>query len=320
MAKQIGNFNGRTLYSDKRVQGIVNLRVNFADGSWIDMASGEKYVRGHDDITIDPPFSGSSSIEKVTVGPKTYTALNLYVRNVPACAIIVEPHVEDTVVVTLNGNKADVDALRVKHESDTVYIEGAEGQSGGGINISGDSIHIGGIGRGNVMSVGNIRMGGISISDNNIVMMGGSGSEPQATIRVKVPKGAKVNLNGEWHSANVGNTEGNLTVSASGGGDVNAGRIKNANIAIKGSSDVTIDEANGNVSIRIMGSGDVRVNGGTIGSLNTDIMGSGDVNIRTEAEEADLSVMGSGDIYVAGVKNRPSKNVSGTGSIHVGNW
>lgn len=320
MAKQIGNFNGRALYSDKSVQSINNLRVNFSDGSWIDMASGEKYVRGHDDIMIDPPFSGSSSIEKVTVGPKTYAATNLDIRNVPACAVSVEPHAENTVIVVLHGNKAKVETLLVKHESDTVYIESAEVRSGGGINISGGSIHIGGIGRGNVMSVGNIRMGGISISGNNIIMIGGSGSEPQATITVKVPKGVKVNLHGEWHSAKVGNTEGNLTVSASGGGNVSAGRIKNANIAIKGSSDVAIDEANGNVSIRIMGSGDVHVNGGTIGSLNTDIMGSGDVYIHTETDEADLSVMGSGDIYVARVKNRPSKNVSGTGSIKVGNW
>ncbi|PWU23368.1 hypothetical protein C5B42_03210 [Candidatus Cerribacteria bacterium 'Amazon FNV 2010 28 9'] len=320
MANQILNFNGRTLYSNKAVRSITNSRVTFADGSWVDMSSGEKYVRGQDDIVIDPPFFGPSSVEKATIGPTIYDAFNLDIRNVPACVVVVQPHTENTVVVTISGNKPSVDSVTVKHEGDTVYVGGAEGPSiGSGINISGGSIHIGSVGRGNLMS--NINIGGVSIVSGNVIIGGGSGgSQPQATITVSVPKGAKVNLNGDWYSANVGNTEGNLFINSTGSGDVQVGKVKNATVIIKGSSDVEIDEAQGNVSIRIIGAGDVRIKGGAIGSLNTDIIGSGDVTIRTEAEEADLNVVGAGDIYVSRVKKRPSKNVTGAGSIKVGNW
>ncbi len=320
MANQIGSFNGRALSSNKSVQSVSNMRVNFSDGSWVDMSSGEKYVRGFDDIVIDPPFTAAgASTEKVTIGPKSYEALHLEIRDVPGCAINVQPVIgSTTVTVTLSGNKSTVDALKIAQDLDTVRIEGASAQAKGGINISGSNISIGGIGRGNSFS--SISMNGMSIIGGNISVGGGRGSEAQATITVSVPQGAKVSIIGDWHSADIGNTDGNLIVKASGVGDVEAGRIKNATISIQGSSDVNIDEANGNVSLRIMGSGDICINGGKIGTLNADIMGSGDVSIRTEAEEADLTVMGSGDIYVARVKNRPSKNASGSGDIKVGNW
>jgi hypothetical protein len=322
MPQQVVTINGRTVYSSKRMSGLLDGVVRFTDGSWINVLTGEKYVRGNDDIVVDPPFSDASSIEKTTVGPVEYSAQNLSISDVANSAIVVKSHKSDKIFVTVSGNKDEVDGIIVRKDGNTVTIEGKRGnQSSGGINISNGNIQISGSGsRGNFMSIGGISIGGLNLHGNNIMIMGGGNSEPLATITVLVPENANVSLQGNWHSADIGNINGDLTVSATGNGDVQAGKVKNASISISGSSDVTIEYLNGDAMISTMGSGDVQIGGGKANSLVVKTMGSGDVTIRAEAVNASLSSMGSSDIYVRSVVNRPSKSSLGTGSIKVGNW
>jgi hypothetical protein len=328
MAQLVGTFNGRRLYSDKAVAVTVNMKVNFADGSWIDMQSGIKYANGIDDIRVDPPFSAAdtANTERMTLGPQTFTnATEISIRDVSTAAILVETCEGKDISVTLEGDQTEVNSLTVKREGDTVYVYGPENQiSGNGITMrSGNSItHIGGQISGSHVSIGGISIMGGNIFGNGNVVINGNGfsaTKPQVTVTVKVPKGTKVSLSGRWMIAQVGDTEGELNISAIMGG-VKAGRVKNSRISIKGPADVTLAEVIGNLDVRIMGSGDFDAKSGKIDNLDISIIGSGDADINAEATSADLSVTGSGDIVVDKVINRPSRDIRGSGSIRVRNW
>lgn len=327
MSQLVASINGKKVYSDKAVDSIVNTRITFADGSWCDVATGQIVNKGPGYVNIGSPEEGAS--EKVTEGPKTYSARNLEVRDVVA-DLDVQVHQASNVEVTIVGPASEVKGIRVNQQGDTVVIEGEGGEAtGGGVTIisgRGSSVTRVGRIRGASVVIGGgtiIRRGGGSIIAGDIVggqnvVITGNG-ENQTKITVKVPKGSAVNLSGVSGNSVVGDTDGTLQVNTSDG-NVNAGRVSNATLSVQGSSDINIREVNGVLTISIMGSGDVRVDSGKVSALAINVMGSGDATFNGQAETATLTVMGSGDIRVANVKNRPSKNVMGSGSIRVSNW
>lgn len=327
MSQLVATINSKKVYSDKTVDSIVNTRVNFADGSWCDVATGQIVNKGPGFINIGSSEEGTS--EKVTDGPRTYSARNLEVRDIVA-DLNVLVHETSAVEVTIGGPANEVKGIRVTQHGDTVVIEGEGGEAtGGGVTIiSGRGRSVTRVGRirGASVVIGGgtiVRRGGGSIFAGDIVsgqnvIIGGNG-ESQTTIIVKVPKGASVNLSGVSGNSVVGDTDGALEVNASDG-SVSAGRVTNATLSVQGSSDINIREVNGVLTMSIMGSGDVRVDDGSVSALAINVMGSGDATFEGQAETATLTVMGSGDIRVASVKNRPSKNVMGSGNIRVGNW
>ena len=309
---QVANINGKKVFSDKQVASIINTRVTFTDGSWCDVATGEVVNKGQGFINIGS--SAEESGEKITVGPKTFSANALEVRDIIA-DLDVQVHQANTIEVIIVGPANEVKNIHIKQEGNTVVVEGEDGEASGA-----DVTIISGRG-GSFTRVGRISGSGVviggSIRGTSIISGGG---ENLTKVTVKVPKGASLNLSDIEGKTRLGDTEGSLRLHIGGGGDVNVGKVQKVNAKISGSGRVAISSIQGNAKLRVSGSGDFSVAGGDIGELEADVSGSGDINIRATVQEADLSVSGSGDIYVFKVVNRPQKHLSGSGSIRVGNW
>ncbi|OGM28509.1 hypothetical protein A2962_00780 [Candidatus Woesebacteria bacterium RIFCSPLOWO2_01_FULL_39_61] len=321
---QVANINGKKVFSDKQVASIINTRVTFTDGSWCDVATGEVVNKGQGFINIGS--SAEESGEKITVGPKTFSANALEVRDIIA-DLDVQVHQANTIEVIIVGPANEVKNIHIKQEGNTVVVEGEDGEASGADvtiisgrggsftrvgRISGSGVVIGGSIRGTSIISGDVVFG------RNVIISGGG--ENLTKVTVKVPKGASLNLSDIEGKTRLGDTEGSLRLHIGGGGDVNVGKVQKVNAKISGSGRVAISSIQGNAKLRVSGSGDFSVAGGDIGELEADVSGSGDINIRATVQEADLSVSGSGDIYVFKVVNRPQKHLSGSGSIRVGNW
>ena len=138
---------------------------------------------------------------------------------------------------------------------------------------------------------------------------------------------------GHW---NVANTEGpvslsiagsgdlragtstGLEISISGSGSVTAGATRGLEVSIGGSGDVIVARVDGPTEMSIAGSGDVRVRGGTSPNLSIGIAGSGDVDFAGVAGDVDVSMVGAGDVTVARATGSVSRSIMGGGSVRIG--
>lgn len=316
MSQLVATINGRRVYSDKKMSSIVNSRVEFADGSWCDVGSGRIVNNGPGYISFDSS-EGSATVEKVTEGPKIYSASNLQVLDVAADLDVRVGESGSEIEVTIVGPANEVKAIHVSQRGDIVVVEG-DGGSG-----SGSGVTIISSGRGSSVSVRGGRISGVFQQGSNIfgsqISIGGTDDELQTKITIKVPRGASVNLAGVSGKSVVGDTEGTLRV-AGNNGSISAGRVGNADLGVMGHNDVDVREVNGTLALHIMGSGAIHVENGNVSALSVNVMGSGDAIFEGQAENANLTVMGSGDIRVASIKNFPVRSVMGSGKIRVGNW
>lgn len=313
---QVAIINGRVVCSDKEVASIVNTRISFSDGSWCDVATGQVMNKGRGYINIDSPEEAGD--QKITKGPDVYSGNNLEVCDIVA-DLDVQVHEGVMVEVTIVGPENEVKGIDVATHGSTVLItgKGRTGSSQGITIISGNGKSVTRIGRMTGSSVvlgGGTFIGGII---GNVVTTGAG--ESQTKITVKVPKGASVKLSDIIGECSIGDIEGDLLANA-GSSTIQAGRVGNATLNVKGHSDILISHVNGFLTANIMGSGKVCVDSGKVNMLTFQVMGSGDAIFNGEADNAILSVMGSGDIKVAKVINRPSKNIMGSGDIRIGNW
>ncbi len=315
MTQPIANINGKMVYSDKEVASIFNTRVNFTDGSWCDVSTGQVVNVGQGYISIGSPEESESEI--VTLGPQSFKVQNLEVRDVLA-DLEVLPHPANFIELVITGPADEAKSIEVNQQGDTLVIRGEGGEkAGNGITV------ISGRG-GSISSIGRVHGASIVIGSGSVIAAGrnivvANNDKNRTKITVKVPMGAFINLSGITGSSIIGDTQGALQV-ASCYGDVNAGRMASASLSVSGSSDIVVREVNGPLTANIMGSGDIRVQGGKVSALAINVMGSGDASFNGQAETATLSVMGSGDIRVERVNTRPNKSVMGSGSIRVGNW
>ena len=138
---------------------------------------------------------------------------------------------------------------------------------------------------------------------------------------------------GHW---NVANTEGpvslsiggsgnmragtstDLDISIGGSGEVTAGATRALDVSIGGSGDVIVARVDGPTDVSIGGSGDVQVRGGTAPNLSISIAGSGDVNFAGVAGDVDVSIMGGGDVSVARATGSVSRSIMGGGNVRIG--
>lgn len=138
---------------------------------------------------------------------------------------------------------------------------------------------------------------------------------------------------GYW---NIANTEGPLSLSIAGSGDmragtstgleisiggsgsVTAGATRGLEVSIGGSGDVVVARVEGPTEVSIGGSGDVRVRGGTSPNLSVSIAGSGDVDFAGVAGDVDVSIVGGGDVSVARATGSVSRSIMGGGNVRIG--
>jgi hypothetical protein len=127
---------------------------------------------------------------------------------------------------------------------------------------------------------------------------------------------ASIELNnggcGDW---TIANTEGTMSLSIMGSGDMRAGTSGRLEASIMGSGDIQAGATRG-LEANVMGSGDIsaaRVDG----PVEANIMGSGDINIPGTVTNIEANIMGSGDINVGGATGAVSQSVMGSGNIVV---
>lgn len=138
---------------------------------------------------------------------------------------------------------------------------------------------------------------------------------------------------GYW---NVANTEGPVSLSIAGSGDMRAGTsasldisiagsgsasggvTRDLDVSIAGSGDVAVARIEGPMDVSIAGSGDVVVRDGTSPEVSISIMGSGDVTFGGVAGDVDVSMAGGGDVNIARATGAVSRSIAGSGDIRIG--
>lgn len=142
--------------------------------------------------------------------------------------------------------------------------------------------------------------------------------------------------NGGCGAWNVANTEGPVSLSIGGSGDmragtstalelaiggsgsISAGATRDLEVSIGGSGDVTVARADGSVEVSIGGSGDVDVRQGNAPNVEISIAGSGDVNFGGTAGDVDVSLVGGGDVTIARATGQVSRSIMGGGDVRIG--
>jgi hypothetical protein len=115
---------------------------------------------------------------------------------------------------------------------------------------------------------------------------------------------------GDW---TIANTDGAMSLSIMGSGDMRAGTSGRLEASIMGSGDIHAG-ATGRLEANVMGSGDIsaaRVDG----PVEANIMGSGDINVPGAVTDVEANIMGSGDINVGAATGAVSQSVMGSGTI-----
>lgn len=138
---------------------------------------------------------------------------------------------------------------------------------------------------------------------------------------------------GDW---NVANTDGPVSLSIAGSGDMRAGTSASLDVniagsgsasagatrgldaSIAGSGDVSVARVDGSIDVSIAGSGDVVVRAGDSPNVDISILGSGDVNFGGVAGDVDISLAGGGDVNIARATGSVSRSVAGSGDIRIG--
>jgi len=294
-------IDGVTVSSDKDAAGVNGSRVEFTDGSWCDVVTGDMDNVGPGRITLNG--SSKTSLNKgntLTGEPHSYVAGALRVK-CPMAKINVQPHLGSDLVVAISGPRKQVEQIKVNVVRGVLVIEQASStDSGANVVISGGGIVIGNVsGRG--IHIGNISVGS---------------SQPAVTVDVRVPVGTPVSLIGSMGQAEIGDIEAPVEAAVTAG-DVVIGRITHLDLTIAGSGDVTATKVRGNARIRIKGAGDVRIVSSEIDDLVVSIVGSGDVKVGGTAQQAHLTISGSGDIVVSRVVGDVEKRVNGSGDITI---
>jgi hypothetical protein len=255
--------------------------------------------------------------------------------------VIVEDRAD--IAVEVDPGTSGLPALRVTRNGDDVRIDGGLGRRGlfgrSSIRNCRSGPGTGQPGDGASVEVRNI--GRVSLSDAPLVVIRTPRDvdvDASGAVFGSVGRGASsVELDtsgcGTW---NVANTEGPLSLSIKGSGDMRAGTstaldasiagagsmtagaTQRLEVSVAGAGDVTVARVDGPTDISIAGAGDVRVRAGTAPSLSVSIAGSGDVQFNGVAGDVDISIAGSGDVVVARATGSVSRSIVGAGDIRIG--
>ena len=258
-------------------------------------------------------------------------------------AIVVEDRTD--IAVEIEQGTSSLPALRVSRDGDNVRIDGGLRRrglfSGGGFIRNCRSGPAGGE-PGVGASVEVRRVGRVNLSDAPLIVIRTPRAvdvDASGAVFGSVGRGAtSVDLaNGGCGHWNVANTEGPVSLSVAGSGDMRAGTSTALDISIGGSGSVTagatgaldisiggsgnvvVARVDGPTDVSIGGSGDVVIRAGTAPDLSISIAGSGDVNFGGVAGDVSVSVVGAGDVTVARATGSVSRSVVGSGDVRIGN-
>lgn len=259
--------------------------------------------------------------------------------------VIVEDR--NDVAVEIEQGTSRLPALRVERQRDgDIRVDGGLGRRAGGVNM-GDRIRSCHSGPENAARPGDgawveVRdLGRVNVADAPLVVIrtprdvdvnaGGAvyGSVGRGARTLELGSGGC----GAWH---VANTDGAMSLSIGGSGDiragtstaldvniggsgsVTAGATRALAVNIGGSGDVAVASVQGPLDVNIGGSGDVVVRRGSSPNVSVNIAGSGDVRFDGTARDVDVAIVGSGDVTIARATGNVSRRIMGGGDINIG--
>lgn len=114
-------------------------------------------------------------------------------------------------------------------------------------------------------------------------------------------------------------TSSALEASISGAGSITAGATRGLDVSVSGAGDVVVARVDGPTEISLAGAGDVSVRAGTAPTLSINVAGVGDVDFDGVAGDVDVSLAGVGDVNIARATGSVSRSVAGLGDIRIGN-
>ncbi len=117
---------------------------------------------------------------------------------------------------------------------------------------------------------------------------------------------------GDW---TVANTDGEMSLSIMGSGDMRAGTSSRLEANIMGSGNIGAG-ATRRLEANVMGSGDINA-ARVDGPVEANVMGSGDINIPGAVTSIEANIMGSGDINVGGATGSVTQSIMGSGHVVV---
>ncbi|HLY07039.1 MAG TPA: DUF2807 domain-containing protein [Rhizomicrobium sp.] len=181
------------------------------------------------------------------------------------------------------------------------------------------------------------RLNGISVhqEDGTVVVDGSDSSDNQSVwdwhkwfnfssdwepktsnliVKVTVPRGASVNVDGLVGDATIGDTQGELRFEAAAS-KARIGRVGPAHVSLAGAGHLDIAQVNGPLHLEIGGSGKVTV--GPVQSVDADIGGSGDAQFGAINGGLKLDIAGSGDVSAARVNGPTHIDIAGSGSVKI---
>ncbi|NJC42755.1 hypothetical protein GGQ87_003050 [Brevundimonas alba] len=113
-------------------------------------------------------------------------------------------------------------------------------------------------------------------------------------------------------------TSRSLEADVAGAGDITAGATGRLEVSMAGSGGATIAEVNGETDISIAGAGDVTIRRGRSPNVDISIAGAGDVDFGGTAGDVSVSIAGAGDVRIAEATGAVSRSVMGAGDIRIG--
>jgi hypothetical protein len=135
-------------------------------------------------------------------------------------------------------------------------------------------------------------------------------------IKLLVPKGTAVNVDGLVGDASIGDTYGPLKFDASVT-NANIGKVGAAKISLAGSGKITFTQVNGPLDLEIAGSGKI-TGGNAAGNTSADIAGSGSAQVGAVNGGLDIDIAGSGDFTAAKVNGPVKVDIAGAGDVLIG--
>jgi hypothetical protein len=134
-------------------------------------------------------------------------------------------------------------------------------------------------------------------------------------VKVTVPRGMRVNIDGLVGDANIGDTYGELHFEAAAT-KAQIGHVGDTHIDLGGAGRVNIAAVDGDLHLDVGGSG--KVNTGPIkGLVEASIAGSGDASFGAIGGGMHMDIAGSGDVSAARVNGPTHIEIAGSGSVKV---
>lgn len=153
-----------------------------------------------------------------------------------------------------------------------------------------------------------------SIGRSSSVELGAGGCGDWSVANTDGPLSISVGGSGDVRAG----TADALEVAIGGSGDVRTGAVTSADLAIGGSGDITIASIDGSLDVAIGGSGEIDIRSGRAPSVDAAVAGSGTIRFGGEAGDVDATIVGSGDVIIARVTGRVDRSIMGSGTVRVG--